>query len=416
MEKEIDLRRLVIKAFHITEVEEGGENKVTASGKMTIEKKILDEILPKYPQLSKLDVQIIRPGEHDCYTNTMMDIIPISTKVLGKIGDGITHTLTGVYVILTGVDENGKQAHEFGSSEGNLKEKLYLNRAGTPGDDDYIVSFDVVLKPGMGQEREGVLAAHHACDEFIQIFREQMKKFRGDLCTERHEYHDVVRPGKKRVLIVKQVAGQGAMYDTSLFAKEPSGTEDGRSIIDMGNMPVIVTPNEYRDGIIRSMQVGGAIMGIGPSTKETSLHHFRDPLLDVVSSDEDLDLMGIIIVGTPDDNTDKLLVGTRAAVWAEAMRADGVILSSDGWGNSDVDFANTAEQMEIRGIPVTGLKFSGTVGQFVVENDHLGEILDINKSEEGIETDVLGENNVTELDAKKVTAMLKLKMRKNEKR
>ena len=52
MEKEIDLRRLVIKAFHITEVEEGGENKVTASGKMTIEKKILDEILPKYPQLS----------------------------------------------------------------------------------------------------------------------------------------------------------------------------------------------------------------------------------------------------------------------------------------------------------------------------------------------------------------------------
>lgn len=157
-------------------------------------------------------------------------------------------------------------------------------------------------------------------------------------------------------------------------------------------------------------------MGIGPSTKETSLHHFRDPLLDVVSSDEDLDLMGIMIVGTPDDNTDKLLVGTRAAVWAEAMRADGAILSTDGWGNSDVDFANMAEQMEIRGISVTGLKFSGMVGQFVVENEHLGGILDINKSEEGVETDVLGENNVTELDAKKVTAMLKLKMRKNEER
>ncbi|MEI3335230.1 MAG: proline reductase, partial [Dorea longicatena] len=24
-------------------------------------------------------------------------------------------------------------------------------------------------------------------------------------------------------------------------------------------------------------------MGIGPSTKETSLHHFRDPLLEVVA-------------------------------------------------------------------------------------------------------------------------------------
>ena len=100
-------------------------------------------------------------------------------------------------------------------------------------------------------------------------------------------------------------------------------------------------------------------MGIGPSTKETSLHHFRDPLLEVVAEDTDLDLMGIILVGTPDDNKDKMLVGTRAAVWAEAMRADGVILSSDGWGNSDVDYTNTCEQLGIRGIPVTGLNFSG---------------------------------------------------------
>ena len=41
-------------------------------------------------------------------------------------------------------------------------------------------------------------------------------------------------------------------------------------------------------------------MGIGPSTKETSLPHFRDPLLEVVSSDPEIDLMGVIIVGTPD--------------------------------------------------------------------------------------------------------------------
>ena len=51
-----------------------------------------------------------------------------------------------------------------------------------------------------------------------------------------------------------------------------------------------------------------------------------------------------------------------------------------------------------------------------MENDLLGGILDINKSKEGVETNVLGENNVTELDARKATAMLKLKMRKNEER
>lgn len=251
---ERELRRLVIKAFHVADVKCGDENRVTVDGTMTVNGNVLGNILNKYPQLEKLDVQVIRPGDHERWTNTIMDIIPVSTKVLGNLGEGITHTLTGVYVMLTGVDVNGKQTHEFGSSEGSLKEKLYLNRAGTPGEKDFIVSFDVTLKAGMGQEREGVLAAHRACDEFIKIFREQMKKFRGERCTERHEYHDVVRPGKKRVLIIKQVAGQGAMYDTSLFAKEPSGTESGHSIIDMGNMPVMVTPNEYRDGIIRSMQ------------------------------------------------------------------------------------------------------------------------------------------------------------------
>lgn len=153
-------------------------------------------------------------------------------------------------------------------------------------------------------------------------------------------------------------------------------------------------------------------MGIGPSTKETTLHHFRDPLLEVVSSDEELDLLGILVVGTPDDQVEKIRVGTRAAAMAECMRADGVIITSDGWGNSDVDYANTCEQLGVRGIPVVGLKFSGENGGFVVENEFLSGIRDFNKSIEGIETCVVGENNITELDARKITAMLKLKMRR----
>ena len=75
-------------------------------------------------------------------------------------------------------------------------------------------------------------------------------------------------------------------------------------------------------------------MGIGPSTKETTLHHFRDPLLEVVSEDTDLDLLGILLVGTPDGNEEKMFVGTRAAVMAECMRADGVIISCDGWATA----------------------------------------------------------------------------------
>ncbi|MGM0602006.1 MAG: glycine/sarcosine/betaine reductase component B subunit [Bacillota bacterium] len=151
-------------------------------------------------------------------------------------------------------------------------------------------------------------------------------------------------------------------------------------------------------------------MGIGPSTKETSLHHFRDPLLNVINKDEDMDILGVIIVGTPQSQKDKYYVGERAAQWVEAMQADGAVVSADGWGNSDVDFANTIKEIAVRNIEVVGLSFIGTQGKFVVENKYMDTIIDINKSESGIETEVVGENNVDELDAKKALAFLKLKL------
>ncbi len=152
-------------------------------------------------------------------------------------------------------------------------------------------------------------------------------------------------------------------------------------------------------------------MGIGPSTKETSLHMFRDPLVEVLGEDTDIDFVGVMVVGTPDDNKYKNLVGQRAAAWCEAMRVDGVILSSDGWGNSHVDYANTFEEIGKRGIPTVGVTFNGVQAKFVVTNKYMDRIVDINKSKEGIETEVVGENNVDLVDARKSLVFLKLKMR-----
>lgn len=158
-------------------------------------------------------------------------------------------------------------------------------------------------------------------------------------------------------------------------------------------------------------------MGIGPSTKETSLHHFRDPLLDILDKDTDIDLLGVMLVGTPQSNGDKHFVGTRAAQWAEAMRADGAIVSVDGWGNSHVDYANTLAEIGSRGIPVVGLSFVGVQGKFVVTNKYMDTIVDLNKSPQGIETEVVGENTADARDARKAVALLKLKMKaKGEKK
>ncbi|WP_427814777.1 glycine/sarcosine/betaine reductase component B subunit (plasmid) [Enterococcus sp. 22-H-5-01] len=154
-------------------------------------------------------------------------------------------------------------------------------------------------------------------------------------------------------------------------------------------------------------------MGIGPSTKETSLHHFQDPLIDLLGKDPDIDFQGVIIVGTPQSNAMKYLVGQRTAIWLEGMRTNGVIATTDGWGNSDVDFANTLEEIGRRNISVIGLKFIGTQAKFVVENEFTKLVLDFNKSEKGIETEIVGANTIDQRDAAKALASIKLKMRKD---
>lgn len=152
-------------------------------------------------------------------------------------------------------------------------------------------------------------------------------------------------------------------------------------------------------------------MGVSTSTKETTLHYFRDPLMDIISSDKDLYLTGVIIAGTPQDNDSKYLIGERVATLASAMNLDGALISVEGWGNDHVDFANTIEELSKRGIAVSGLSFVGNEG-FVVSNKYMDTIVDFNKSDSGYETGKTGENNIDKLDAKKALAYLKLKMNK----
>nr|WP_207750713.1 proline reductase cluster protein PrdD [Anaeromonas gelatinilytica] len=246
------MRRLVIKCFHINKVEFGSKNSIN-DNKLTIDRNVLGELVESEDLIDRIEIDIIKPRQHDKFVNSIMDIIPISTKVLGRIGDGVTHTLTGVYVMLTGIDAEGKQMAEFGSSEGILEEQMVFGRAGTPSKEDYIIHVDVTLRAGIPFERKLPLAAHTVCDKFIQDFREILREIDGRSASESHEYYDKMRPGKKKVVIVKQIAGQGAMSDNIILADDPSGFAGGKSIIDIGNVPMILSPNEYRDGALRAM-------------------------------------------------------------------------------------------------------------------------------------------------------------------
>lgn len=246
------IRSLVIKAFHIDRIVLSDRTTID-SRSLFLDRRYEVEMTNKDQRIEKVRIQIIKPGDHDRFTNSIMDIIPVSTKVLGNIGEGITHTLTGAYVMLTGCDADGKQMAEFGSSEGVLNQQLKLGRFGTPDEKDFIINVDIVLKSGTVFDRTAPSMMHRVCDEFIQTIRESLKDCDGRQADFQKTFEDKIREGKKKVVIIKQIGGQGAMHDNQLLPDEPSGYSGGKSNIDLGNMPVILSPNEYRDGALRAM-------------------------------------------------------------------------------------------------------------------------------------------------------------------
>lgn len=247
-----NIRRLTIKTFHIENVELSDKTTIDKNT-LYIKKDILRSKNFESNFIKSIDIKIIKPIERDIFVNSILDFYPIATKVLGGLGEGITHVITGVTVMINGIDELGVQIAEFGSSEGILNKQVKFAKAGTPELDDIIIQFSVVLYKNKGKEREAITEIHRCCDDVIQQIREVLKNLNGRFCDEKYDYYDKINYNGKKVVIVKQVAGQGAMYDTAIFPNEPCGLSGAKSVIDIGNIPVLLTPNEYRDGALRAM-------------------------------------------------------------------------------------------------------------------------------------------------------------------
>ena len=123
-------------------------------------------------------------------------------------------------------------------------------------------------------------------------------------------------------------------------------------------------------------------------------------------------LLGIIIFGSSDKYSEKILASTRAAVWAQGMRADGAIIFSEGSGNNHVDFANACEQLGRRNIAVSGLTVLGKNAQFVVNNDYMNNnIVDVCKSKGSVEPCIIGKNNLSHENCKNAVEILKREMK-----
>jgi D-proline reductase (dithiol) PrdA len=396
------VRTLVKKYYKVRDVR-FGEKTSYSEGVLTIDERVISKALKADPLVKEIKMDIIKPDNRHVYTETIMDVCPVSTKVQGKLGEGISHTLDGVVFMLTGVDEDGVQVHEFGSSEGYLDEKMAFGRPGCADEEDIIIRVHATIQRGTGMERRGPFAAHSAQDVIIQEVRNIIKNTTEPVAKEKI-CKDVKKIGRPRVVIIKEIMGQGAMHDNVLCPIEPAGIQGGQKNVDLGNVPVMMTPNQVRDGAIH------ALTCIGPATKEMTRHYFREPLVEALAEDEELDLVGVIFVGSPQVNDEKAYVSERLGTLVEALNVEGAIVTTEGFGNNHIDFTYHIEQIGMRGIPVVGVSFCAYQGQLVVGNKYMDAMIEINKDKEGFENEVAGCSSITKPDADRAILMLKTKM------
>lgn len=251
--KEILLRRLLVDVFRINDVCLS-DRMAIADETLLLSTREIAEIVGRYPEVEDIKLSVIRPDTENFFINSVLDFSPIAVKVHGRAGEGLTNLLTGVSVMITGVEKGGFQPANIGSSEGMFEQRVMRDRRGTPGSDETIIHFDVLLAEGQGRTRNGVMAAHGATDALVQDVRGELKKMNGTLACDKQDFYDIARPGAFRVLVIKLISGLGCMYDTALFPHDPAGYAGSRSIMELSNnIQVPLTPNEYRDGMIHSL-------------------------------------------------------------------------------------------------------------------------------------------------------------------
>ena len=395
---------LTRRHIKITEVKRGPETKIEGTT-LYIREGIEAEVIADQELVKDFHLEIITPDKYHTYSETIMDVQPIATKEGDAIlGEGATRVLDGVVMMLTGTDEGGVQIGEFGSSEGYLDENIMWGRPGCPDKGEIFIKGNIVVQEKTNMERRGPMAAHTAFDIITQEIREVMKELDDSFIVEDEELKSIRRPGKKKVVIVKEIMGQGAMHDNFILPVEPVGILGARANVDLGNVPVCVSPLEVLDGCIH------ALTCIGPASKEMSRHYWREPLVLEALHDEEVDLCGVIFVGSPQINAEKYYVSRRVGHTVEMMDVDGAFVTTEGFGNNHIDFASHIEQIGMRGIPVVGLSFCAVQGALVVGNKYMQYMVDNNKSESGIENEVLGCNTLCQEEGIRALAMLKAAM------
>lgn len=318
-----------------------GEETAVKDGILYVNKDELIKLVKEDDYLSRVDVELARPGESIRIT-PVKDVIEPRVKVEGPggifpgvmskvttVGSGKTNALKGCAVVTTGkivgfqegiIDMTGPGAYYTPFSKLNNLVLVCEPREGLKQHDHERAVRLAGLKAAnyLGQ------AAKDLEPDKVEVY-ETLPLIEG---LERYK-------GLPRVAYVQMLQSQGLLHDTYVYGV------DAKQIV-----PTILYPTETMDGAIISGNC------VSACDKNTTYHHQNNPVIEDLYArhGKDFNFLGVIITNENVYLADKERSSDWTAKLVEYLSLDGVVISQEGFGNPDTDLIMNCRKIEEKGI------------------------------------------------------------------
>jgi len=336
--------QLDIGSFSVNEIVFGGETRLDEDV-LKVSRTELQQLIREDLRIAEVEVDFVKPGEsarviHVC------DAIEPRIKVSGPggcypgvlapvttVGDGITHRLLGMSVVISAEYPRLLETGTGAAQEAILE----MTGPGALGPLSRLINLVISVK----------LASGHSLAEYHQTVRMAGFKVaehlgrttqgRSPIEFDRYELSPV-KPGLPRVVYIHQSL-------TQLNLPVPFITWYGSYVTDW--MPLWAHPNEILDGALLPGAQGGH------AVKPTSWEHVNNPVVERLykAHGKDLDFAGVIFHRTRFEIfEEKQLSANQAAKLAKLMGAQGAIITWIGAGNAFIEAMLTVQALEREGI------------------------------------------------------------------
>ncbi|BEP28723.1 glycine/sarcosine/betaine reductase component B subunit [Helicovermis profundi] len=332
--------RLEIGEILIKDVQFGEVSKIE-NGTLYVNKEEIIKLASEDEHLSKVDVDLARPGEEVRIT-PVKDVIEPRVKVEGKggifpgviskvdtVGEGRTNVLKGAAVVTCG--------KIVGFQEGII-DMTGVGSEFTPF--SKLNNVVVILEPKEGIEpyqyeaaarMAGLKIATYLGELSRELTPDNIESFETKPMFEQaNEY-----PKLPKVGYVYMLQTQGLLHDTYVYGV------DAKKIV-----PTILYPTEIMDGAILSGNC------VSACDKNTTYHHLNNPIIKNLYKEhgKTINFMGVIITNENVYLADKERSSNWTAKFTKFLGLDGVVISQEGFGNPDTDLIMNCKKIEAEGV------------------------------------------------------------------